>query len=296
MNKIKVLVLMSSFNGEKFIKNQVNSIFNQENCDVFLKVHDDCSTDNTYKILLRLKDKYKNIEILRNTKQLGFSRNFLNLISNTNSLSFEYIALSDQDDIFYRNKFINQANILSNASYVGCSSSVKCFDRSKKILNQSKNITKYDFLFEGAGQGCTFLLKKIFFDSVSIFIKQNHYLLKDFIFHDWLIYIYARANNFDWFFIDEPLVHYRIHENNSFGNKYSFKGIKNRLSKIFSGWYYNQIIIANQLGIFIDKNIPDLCKINYFQLLFILFSGGRRKITDRFICGVAFLLGRINGK
>ena len=292
MNKIKVLVLMSSFNGEKFIENQVNSIFNQENCDVFLKVHDDCSTDNTYKILLRLKDKYKNIEILRNTKQLGFSRNFLNLISNTNSLNFEYIALSDQDDIFYVNKFTKSIDQLISNNAVGISSSVKCFGSSSKILYQSNNITKYDYLFEGAGQGNTFIITKMFFKEFQYFVKNNIQKISSFYFHDWLIYLFCRSKNYNWYFYNEPLTYYRIHKDNVVGNKYSLRGIYSRLKKITNGWYLTQIYKANSISRIINPNIVNLKKLSLFSLYFLILFNGRRKISDRAILLFTFIISK----
>ena len=101
---------------------------------------------------------------------------FYNLILNANIKNFDYIALSDQDDIFMKNKYshaINQIKTFSSDCY---SSSVRVLNNKKSTitLRQSSNFTKYDFLFEGAGQGCTFVMTSSFFISLKAFIKSNY--------------------------------------------------------------------------------------------------------------------------
>ena len=186
MDDKKILVLLACYNGEEYIYEQINSIFNQKiNNSIFLLISDDCSTDNTVQIILTAKKKYKSIKLLQNTKNLGFSKNFYNLVCKASYLkNYDYVAFSDQDDIFLRNKFLKQILNFNNPKYVGQSSSVRCFGNSNKILSQSSSFKNYDFLFEGAGQGCTFLLKIDFFKDFRKFIIMNFDLVSKFIFHD----------------------------------------------------------------------------------------------------------------
>ena len=217
---------------------------------------------------------------------IAFFYNFLHAIANVDFANYSYVALADQDDIFKPNKFIKLLNYLKLSNYSGCSSSVQCFGNSKKILKQSKNITKLDFLFEGAGQGCSFVLKSSVMSNFKDFCQSNQKIISQFYYHDWLIYLYFRASNLKWgFYCDDELTQYRIHNFNNTGNKYSYRGIKHRCKKLLNGWYFNQVITANNIARKINKEIPDLTEINFFPFLRLLLFCGRRKYSDRiFAC------------
>ena len=283
MSKPKVLVLMATHNGQNFIEKQIQSIFSQKGCNVSLLVSDDSSTDKTVELLNNLKKIYLGIEILLNNKKFKHSgQNFYNLISKCNARDYDYIAFSDQDDIFYESKFITQINKIKNNSNVASSTAVNCFGSSNNILRQSTAFTKYDYLFEGAGQGCTFLLKKKFFLELQIFTIANIMLIKNFVFHDWITYLFARSNGYSWCYIKTPLIDYRIHNSNSFGNKYSIKGALMRFKKLFSGWYYEQVSLAFEIAHKINKHSPKLEQLSFLRIVFIILFYGRRKIFDRF--------------
>jgi rhamnosyltransferase len=300
MNEIKnfnVLVLMASYNGEKHLREQIESIFSQKNCNISLLVSDDCSSDKTLKLLLDLKSKYYDIEIISNKRKSEHSgQNFYNLITKCDTEDFDFIAFSDQDDIFHESKFITQINRIKDNSNVGSSSAVKCFGYSNNILCQSFQKKQYDYLFEGAGQGCSFLLKKQFFSELQNFVVANISLINNFIFHDWLTYLYARAKGYSWCYIKIPLLDYRIHNSNSFGNKHSLRGIFLRLKKIFNGWYFKQVLLANEISRRIDKDIPDFHKLNFLFFLVIIFTKSRRKFLDRIFVLIAYCNFKIDLK
>ena len=291
-NNPTVLVCLASYNGGLYIADQLNSILNQKNCNVKIVISDDNSTDNTKEVIELFMKQNKNIFLLKNqTFQKGSNTNFYNLIKKAKDFRCDYVAFSDQDDIFIPNKFIKQINtIKDNDKVVGCSSSVKCFGISKMILIQSPNITSYDFIFEGAGQGCTFLVKKYFFDDFSMYIEKKYNLVRHFLFHDWLCYLYCRSSSMQWIFMKEPLVKYRIHNNNSFGNKYSFLGMKNRILKLFSGWYYNQILLANKIASDINPKIPNIFQLRIYKLIYLLIFKSRRKKSDRLFAFISLIL------
>ena len=278
----KIIVLMATYNGEKYIQDQILSIFNQEQCHITLLISDDGSTDNTLKIINKLKSKFKRIKLLsRKNKRVGFSDNFYSLFIKCNLANYDYVAISDQDDIFCRNKLSTQIKYLKKYNYAASSSSVRCFGSSDSLLSQSSNITKYDFLFEGAGQGCTFIIDRKNFIEFQHFLKLNIDLVKNFYFHDWLIYLFIRSSNSKWLFIKQPLVYYRIHKNNQVGNKYTLGGISLRLKKLFGGWYFDQIITASKIATLIDPSIPNIENIGFMRFSIIVLFYGRRKISDR---------------
>lgn len=91
---------MTTYNGGQFLREQLDSILKQTIEDFELIICDDCSTDNTSLILQEYAEKDNRVNVVVNTENLGFVRNFEKSISLCKG---EYIALSDQDDIWYPN-------------------------------------------------------------------------------------------------------------------------------------------------------------------------------------------------
>lgn len=115
----KVIVVISTYNGEKYISEQLDSILNQTYKNLEIYIRDDCSTDNTYKILLDYGKKNKNVHVKKGIKNLGYPACFYKL---TDSLpKADYYFFSDQDDIWLENKV---------------ELAVKCLDKkdNKKVL------------------------------------------------------------------------------------------------------------------------------------------------------------------
>ena len=293
----KILILLATCNGEKYIHQQLDSIKNQKQVDIDVLVSDDKSSDKTVEIIKAYSDEM-NIKILKtySSNSRNFSLNFYHLISESDATAYDYVAYSDQDDIFVDTKYIEMINLLENNNAMGGSSSVKCFGASDSILRQSKMMTKYDYLFEGAGQGNTFVLKKELFSKFQAFVRGYRTELDDFVYHDWLTYLFCRSKGYTWHFNNNPLSLYRIHYSNHTGSKKSFTGIVMRLKKLFNGWYYEQILIANKLSRIINKNIVDLENISTFKLLHILIFNGRRKLSERAISLVGIIFSRFTSR
>ena len=154
---------MATYNGENYINNQIDSILGQEDVLVDILISDDGSNDSTLEIINKYIKNNKNIKLIKNSNVHSSSAsNFYNLIINCEPRDYDFIALSDQDDIFDKYKFSYSKENLIKTNSAFLSSSVKCFDSSSNVLIQSGSIRKYDFLFEGAGQGCSFVMQKIF--------------------------------------------------------------------------------------------------------------------------------------
>jgi glycosyltransferase involved in cell wall biosynthesis len=100
MNSL-VSIAMCTYNGEKFIKEQLDSILNQTYQNLEIIITDDSSTDNTVKIIQEYQKKDTRIVLHQNEQNLGFIKNFEKSISLCNG---EYIALADQDDIWKTQK------------------------------------------------------------------------------------------------------------------------------------------------------------------------------------------------
>ena len=87
---------MSTYNGEKYIKTQIDSILEQDYREIFLAIRDDGSTDHTVEILKQYEEKYKNISV-KQEENVGVIKSFFELVQNADENS-DYYAFSDQDD------------------------------------------------------------------------------------------------------------------------------------------------------------------------------------------------------
>lgn len=103
----RVAVLMSTYNGEKYIREQLDSILRQKNVQVVLYIRDDGSSDHTFKILLEYAERYPEVRPERNRQNMGPGGSFLNLfyeLAGESGGNFDYLAFADQDDIWLPDK------------------------------------------------------------------------------------------------------------------------------------------------------------------------------------------------
>lgn len=224
---LSISVALCTYNGERFIKEQLNSIINQ-----FLPVNeiiicDDGSTDNTIKIIEDLVNNNPQIKfhINKNQKNLGVINNFAKAIS---LCSGDIIFLSDQDDIWMKEKtstiidyFNNHKNInclFTNALIIDSFSKIYpgmnlfsevCFNHKAQVL------WKYGLDFEiinsgNRATGATMAIRNGFIDPETFFCAKSD------MYHDEQLTIEG-INNKSIDFITKPLIYYRIHENNTIG-------------------------------------------------------------------------------
>ena len=106
-----VAVLMSTYNGEKYLKEQIESIFKQEKVNIKLYIRDDGSTDNTMAIINELKMVYDIVVINNSIENMGPAKSFMKLVYNVED-TFDFYAFSDQDDIWENNKIISAIDMI----------------------------------------------------------------------------------------------------------------------------------------------------------------------------------------
>lgn len=243
------LVLMASFEGEQYIREQLESILSQRGVLVDIIIGDDASTDSTTTIARSL-DKNGKISVIERAVRHGTAaQNFVQLIREADASQYDYVALSDQDDIWHADRLIRAIRAMSVAGAGGYSSSVTAWwpNGSEKILRQSARIRAADYLFEGAGQGCTFVLARELFEFVQHMFRSRPDLTTELIYHDWAIYALARARGFGWVFDPEPSLMYRQHATNETGARFTPAGISRRLRMIRDGRYRRQITAISRL-------------------------------------------------
>ena len=300
--KTNLAVLLASYNGHEFIQEQIDSILNQCNVQVTLIISDDFSSDGTYEKLEALSMNDKRIVLLPKVNRAGSAgKNFYRLIIDTDLSGFDYVAFSDQDDIWNLDKLSNHIHIIREHKAEAISSNIIAFwpNGNKKLIVKSQPQQSYDFLFESAGPGCTFLMTPWLVNKVKNQLLQNEVAV-DVTMHDWLTYAICRAHGKRWIIDSTPSMYYRQHQHNVIGANSGFSAILARLKKINDGWYRHEVALITQVvtSINSDQKLSKLKMIiqghsivDQFRLLPYAFSG-RRKLTDRLfliICILSFI-------
>lgn len=278
---MKILVILASYNGEKYIKEQIDSILSQEEVDLDIKIFDDVSTDDTLNVLEYFKNNNQ-IEIIQNPIGTGSAaNNFLNAIKNNNfeNISkYDFIAFADQDDIWLPRKLKAATEILlQNQSDLYCSNLILWDEQTsiEMIINKSYPQKKYDYLFEGGSAGCTYVFTNKFYLGLKNILKNVNYANWKYFSHDWFVYFVARNNNFKVSIDSNAYIKYRIHASNVHGqlNKNSLFAVKARLKLIKEGWYFKQIKGYSSI---LDKDsvefrIYEMYSRSYFSRMYIIF-------------------------
>lgn len=164
MKNSLVSIAMCTYNGSKFIKEQLDSILEQSYNNFELIIVDDMSKDDTVDIINKYMQKDTRIKFFQNQKNLGFLKNFEKAIS---FCSGEYIALADQDDIWKKNKlevFLQEIkdNILIYSDAILIDENSKKLN--KEFIRPESNLVKgkcnKSFIFNNCVSGNTLMFKK----------------------------------------------------------------------------------------------------------------------------------------
>lgn len=212
-------IAMATYNGEKFLEQQIDSILEQSYQDFELIICDDMSTDNTLNIIDTYINKYPNIKLYKNTHRLGLVKNFEKVI---NLCKGKYIALSDQDDIWKKNKLEILMNKMRQTEQAETSAPIMVHSDLKMINEENKTIENSYFEFRNYTLTNTKNLNHILGPCgvMGNTILMNKALKKhilpfpgDVIVHDYWIAlineVYGKRIT-----VDQPLVNYRIHKTN----------------------------------------------------------------------------------
>lgn len=223
----KVLVLLSTYNGEKYLKEQLDSILSLKcKYKIDILVRDDNSCDNTTKIL----DKYKEKNLLKwyQGKNLGPARSFLDLLSKCDK--YDYYAFSDQDDVWDSLKIEKAVNILDKEKnkYLLYFSNKKITDSNLKILKEDRKDLIVSFetsMVRNIATGCTM----VFNDKLreKIIEKNPKYL----IMHDSYIYRVNLLLNGYTYYDSNSYINYRQHNSNVIGYNEKLTSLINRRIK-----------------------------------------------------------------
>jgi rhamnosyltransferase len=299
-NKPRVIVLLAACNGENFIKDQLDSLINQTLAPFKIIINVDFSSDKTLDIAQYYQKKYPEILLIKSHQFFGSAgKNFIDLLKNNLFFDSDYIALCDQDDIWKKNKLEKACHTLA-MGYDAYSSNVDAFWESGQRKNIVKNQPQknFDYFFESAGPGCTFVISKKLAISLQESLKKKNMDQFDFA-HDWLIYAYARSNNYKWFIDSFASVKYRQHSSNVLGANIGLKAFILRTLKVLQGvgfdFSFKLMKNFNENDPFIKSLFP-ITRLNLIKLAFYSSHCRRRKRDQFFFFCACFLLAIIYPK
>lgn len=212
---VQIVVLLSSYNGEKYIEEQIDSILQQKDVLVRLVVRDDGSIDRTIKIL----EEYKNKGLLwyYTGKNLGPIWSFMDLLHNAPDC--EYYALADQDDVWDSNKLITgirQLNTDKPALYYHAMDVVDAELNSYDYYFREEKFSRsleYSCMYGDEIAGCTMIFNKKLIQAI------REYKPSFLTMHDGWVHRVCLCVNGDICADKTPYIHYRQHTSNTVGMK-----------------------------------------------------------------------------
>lgn len=214
----RILILMSTYNGESYLHKQIKSILEQEHVDVSLMVRDDGSFDHTKQILADYASHFPNIKVVYGDN-MGFVQSFTELANLAwNKAPYDFYAFADQDDEWYPNKLEKACGVLSERNHetpnLFTSNSELIDDHSDKIgvfHQTSPYYTRQNIMVYGAEQGCSMVFNRKA-------LEMYHSYPPISAWHDrWMLLICAYLGNY--IYDHTPLFGYRIHSGNTLYRK-----------------------------------------------------------------------------
>jgi glycosyltransferase involved in cell wall biosynthesis len=213
----KVNILLSTFNGERFLVEQLESILSQTYKNVVIHVRDDGSSDRTREILSNYAFEYPQYLKVDFGNNLGVIKSFFELLCNSDS-KCDYFAFCDQDDVWKKDKISNAIAAIEDYSShpaMYCSNYYLVDENLNIIRCKKKNDVKpsfYNALVENIATGCTIVINK---HARELIAKQ---VPKKALMHDWWFYLVVSAFGAVIYDSNESMF-YRQHSSNVVGVK-----------------------------------------------------------------------------
>ena len=304
MNVPKIAVLLAAYNGVEWLPDQVESILRQEGVQVTLFISVDRSTDGTEEWCETLQAKHSNVHVLPTGLRFGgASRNFFRLMRDVDLEPYDAVSLADQDDIWYLDKLARGYDVMRTQDCDAYSSNVLAFwsDGREMLVEKHQPQVQFDYLFEAAGPGCTYLLSGKLAGEFKSFLMGQWDQIQDVSLHDWLIYAYSRSHDRRWFIDSTPTMRYRQQASNQFGVNAGLTAKKGRLTQVLSGWWLSQsLLIAELLGVKDSAFVVSWSSLNTMALMRLAGASWqcRRRVKDKvFFFGLCLVLigARITG-
>lgn len=249
-----VTVLLATFNGVRWLPEQLASILSQTGVRLRIIALDDESDDGTRDWLVEQAAAEPRLTVLPpRGRSGGAAPNFFRLLSSVvdDIPADGYVAFADQDDIWHDGKLERHVRMLREGGHDGVSSSVTAFsaDGGTALVRKDFPQRRFDYLTESPGPGCTFVITPRLARLVVDELADPDSVARDAEFHDSLIYAVARARGWSWRIDGVPSVDYRQHGQNVLGSNTGVGSAVARLKLIREHWHRNEAILHAKVAI-----------------------------------------------
>lgn len=289
-----VRVLLATHNGDRWLDEQLQSIYAQRGVLASVVASDDSSTDATLDTLAKWSASQDLTTLPASGVRFGSAhRNFMRLIRDTRLDNADFFALSDQDDIWLPHKLARGIECMKTAQADAYSSDVIAFwpEGSRHRINKSQPQRELDYLFGSPGPGCTFVFPRATFSRLQKWVTTHFEQLRSVWVHDWLIYAFVRRHGMRWSIDDHANMLYRQHERNEIGVNAGWRAAMSRLRHVRSGAYRRDILlIADAVGE-PSKVVAAMRRLTPLDRIWLVFRVRqfRRRLSECLILA-AFLL------
>lgn len=293
---MKVQILMSTYNGERFLREQIESLLRQSWKNVEILIRDDGSKDGTREILNEYSDKYENIQVYLESN-LGVAGSFFELLKKSDA---DYVAFCDQDDIWLEKKI--EAAVVKLEQEKGpalyCSNKILVDSTGNPMKKQDIRKRRPGFgnaVVECICTGCTAVMNQELAEILKEKVPEHAIL------HDWWTYLAASYVG-KVIYDEQAYIYYRQHQENVVGAKPGFWGevqskaaylrnnrgkLKGQLTdfaKLYQGNKDKDALVQNVLG---AEHFPGTIKILWNRDMY------RQSLLDEIIMRMLFLFHRM---
>ena len=296
-----VAVCLAAFNGKRWLPEQLTSILMQTGVVLKIFISVDCSKDGTEDwVDFAAKNDLRIVVLQHGARFGGASRNFFRIIRSVEFSEFDYVSFADQDDIWLPDKLLRAHQLMLKTGTDAYSSNVMAFWAGGKqlLIEKSQKQVRWDFLFEAAGPGCTYVIRKDLACAIQEVIRSRSDVHEVGL-HDWFVYAFARANGYRWVIDDYAGMLYRQHDKNQVGVNSGAGAFLHRARKVLSGWGMTQsALIAQLVGLGEDPFVKRWSGSNRSGLLWLALHGWqcRRRVRDKIIFALSCVALCIAGK
>jgi rhamnosyltransferase len=268
---MKVNIVLPTFNGEKFLAEQIESIQNQTFKDWQLLIRDDGSTDSTPDMIKTFAKSDSRIKFINenNRENVGVIKNFFTLIKYEQA---DFYFFSDQDDVWLPDKM---ATMLTEAQKYDADQPLMVY-MDLSVVDQNLTVINPSMIRSQSHHANTSLLPELTENTVTGGVSMmNHALAEkwldttDIIMHDWYLAVLATATG-QLVYIDQPGELYRQHDNNVLGARTLNKRLKKWLNPSAAVAKYWDLIVNSQNQAALLLNLPDL-------------SDEKRKVIEKYV-------------
>lgn len=276
----KVLIMLSTYNGNKYLREQLDSLYRQENVDIHILVRDDGSFDKTLEILSEYQIQYGKMTICAESN-IGPAESFHRLMAyaSDNFIDFDYYSFCDQDDVWMSSKLYNAAQRLEgkdNALYY-CNALI--MDSDLNIVGErgvKQDVSLQYVIFRQPALGCTQVMTKLFFMTCAklsrLYLESNP---PSVVMHDAFIIWISRMIKTEVVVDDSIFILYRQHGGNV--TLHNDANIKNKILRVKKrikqqrGNKYTNLQILNKLlrGELTENAIDVFRRMTNYQTSFL---------------------------